>query len=101
VRLPCEVGAARAARRAAGLRARAQPSNTRRARAGALSPAGSLTLADFTKGYKPSELGKAERALEAAVAAGTYKSPRRLPGATAATAAKQLPWARAQEARLQ
>ena len=98
--MPCEVGAARAARRAAGLRARAAQQHSSRAR-GALSPAGSLTLADFTKGYKPSELGKAERALEAAVAAGTYKSPRRLPGATAATAAKQLPWARAQEARLQ
>ena len=57
--------------------------------------AGSLTLADFTKGYKPSELGKAERALEAAVASGTYKAPRRLPGASGS--AKALPWTRAQQ----
>jgi hypothetical protein len=91
----------RRARGAAGGGAARARSPATLARAGALSSAGSLTLADFTKGYKPSELGKAERALEAAVAAGTYKSPRRLPGATAATAAKQLPWARAQEARLQ
>lgn len=63
---------------------------------------GSLTLADLTKAYVPSELAKVERSLTNAVATGTYKVPRRLPGSTAATATKALPWTRAEEgARLQ
>ena len=65
---------------------------------------GSLTLADFTRGYKPSELARAARSIEAALAAGSYKAPRRLPGSTAASAtAAQVVLARAEReaARLQ
>ena len=58
---------------------------------------GSLTLADLTKAYVPSEIAKVERSLTNAVATGTYKVPRRLPGSTAATATKALPWTRAEE----
>lgn len=52
---------------------------------------GSLDFRDFTKGYRPSELAAAARQLEAAIAAGTYKSPARLPGAS--TGGRALPWA--------
>ena len=64
---------------------------------------GSLTAADFMRGYKPSELARAARSIEAALAAGTYKQPRRLPGSTAASAAAaQALLARSDEAaRLQ
>jgi hypothetical protein len=51
---------------------------------------GSLDFDSFSRGYRPSELAAAARQLDAAIAAGTYKAPARLPGASAAGPA--LPW---------
>lgn len=57
---------------------------------------GSLTFEALTKDYHKQDMAKAARQVETAMAQGTYKAPKRIPGNSVGSA--ELPWAQQAEA---